>query len=421
MANVLVLWRKIMKDKKKQDLSQAMLFIILLGIVSLFSDMTHEGASSIRGAYLALIGASAATIGFISGLGELIGYSLRFVFGLLTDKKKNYWTMTIIGYIIDVFAVPALAFVHKDGWILACALLILERMGKAIKKPAKSTIVSFAASQEGAGKSFAIQEVLDQIGAFIGPVILYLVMLFKTGDTYSVYALCFAVLTIPAVLTIVFLLIAKKKFPNPEQFEPKPEKIEKFRMTPSFIIYIIAISLFAFGFIDFSLITMHVSKGGLISDNRLPLLYAGAMLVDAFSALLFGWMYDKKGISALIISTLVSAAFSLFIFGFRSVFMTIIGVLLWGIGMGAQESILKAVVSKMVPKQSRAAGYGIFEFFFGVFWFAGSWLLGALYDISFRALIITSITAQLASVPLYVISSRKMAYEASLLKKQVGD
>jgi MFS family permease len=170
-------------------------------------------------------------------------------------------------------------------------------------------------------------------------------------------------------------------------------------MTPSFIIYIIAISLFAFGFIDFSLITMHVSKGGLISDNRLPLLYAGAMLVDAFSALLFGWMYDKKGISALIISTLVSAAFSLFIFGFRSVFMTIIGVLLWGIGMGAQESILKAVVSKMVPKQSRAAGYGIFEFFFGVFWFAGSWLLGHLYDISFRALIITSITAQLASVP----------------------
>ena len=160
-----------MKNKRKK-LTSAMSFIVLLGIVSLFSDMTHEGASSIRGAYLSILGASAATIGFVSGLGELVGYSLRFVFGRLTDKTKKYWAMTIAGYVIDCFAVPALALVPKDGWIWACILLMIERTGKAIKKPAKNTLLSFAASQEGAGKSFAIQEALDQIGAFLGPLML---------------------------------------------------------------------------------------------------------------------------------------------------------------------------------------------------------------------------------------------------------
>ena len=143
-----------------------MAFIILFGIVSLFSDMTHEGASSIRGAYLSLLGASAGTIGFVSGLGELAGYSLRYVFGRITDRTKLYWPMTIAGYVLDVLAVPALALTGKHGWIAACALLIIQRTGRAIKKPAKDTIMSFAASQEGVGKSFGIQEVLDQIGAF---------------------------------------------------------------------------------------------------------------------------------------------------------------------------------------------------------------------------------------------------------------
>ena len=138
-----------MRGKK---MSQAMAFIVLFGIVSLFSDMTHEGASSIRGAYLALLGASAGTIGFISGLGELVGYSMRYVFGKLTDKSKHYWPMTIAGYVLDVLAVPALALVGDHGWIWACALLVIQRMGKAIKKPAKDTIMSFAASQEGGGQ-----------------------------------------------------------------------------------------------------------------------------------------------------------------------------------------------------------------------------------------------------------------------------
>lgn len=405
--------------KTIRNLSPAMLFILLFGIVSLFSDMTHEGAASIRGAYLSLLGASAATIGFISGLGELMGYSLRYVFGKLTDKTKKYWQMTIIGYIVDVLAVPALALVGKNGWILACAFVIIERIGKAIKKPAKNTIMSFAASQEGVGKSFAIQEVLDQIGAFLGPVLLYLVMLFKTdGQTFKVYSFCFAVLAIPAAITIVLLFITKRKFPNPQHFEPEPKEYVPFRMEKEFILYIAGISLFAFGFIDYSIIIMHVSNqftqlstglshtSALVNGGTLPLLYAGAMLIDAVAALVFGIMYDKKGVNALIISTLLSAPFALFIFFFRSVPMLLVGIALWGIGMGAQESILKAAVTTMVPKTSRATGYGIFEFAFGIFWFLGSWLLGILYDFDLTVMVTVSMGTQLLAIPLYYLSSK---------------
>ena len=315
-------------EQKRQRISRAMAFILLFGVVSLFSDMTHEGASSIRGAYLSLLGASAATIGFVSGLGELVGYSMRYVFGKLTDKTKQYWPMTILGYVLDIIAVPALALVGEHGWVWACLLLIVQRMGKAIKKPAKDTIMSFAATQEGVGKSFGIQEVLDQLGAFLGPVLLYLVMLGKTeGDAFRLYSFCFAVLAIPGAITLILLLVTKHKFPNPEQFEPEPKEFVPFRMKKEFVLYIAGISLFAFGFIDYSIVVMHISRtftelapglaetSSLITTGSLPLLYAGAMLVDAVAALVFGFLFDRYGVKVLVLSTLLSAPFPILVFG----------------------------------------------------------------------------------------------------------
>ena len=405
--------------KKLRSLTPAMAFILLFSVVSLLSDMTHEGAASIRGAYLSLLGASAATIGFVSGLGELAGYSLRLLFGRFADKTKRYWLITIIGYIIDVLAVPALALSGEHGWVFASMLIIVERIGKAIKKPAKSTLMSFAATQEGVGKSFAIQELVDQFGAFLGPVMLYLTLLLKTdGSLVQRYAFALALLIIPACATIVMLFVTKRKFPNPEEFEPEPKELIPFRLNRKFILYLAGISLFAFGFIDYSLILMHVSRthaalsaglseaSSFVNSGTLPLLYAGAMLVDAASAMIFGLMYDKKGVRALILSTALSAPFAILIFGGTSNASLLIGIAMWGIGMGAQESILKAAVASFVPKASRATGYGIFECAFGLFWFLGSWLLGALYDVSLPVMIAVSVGAQLLAIPLYYLSSR---------------
>lgn len=373
-----------------------MTFVVLFSMVSLFSDMTHESANSIRGAFLSLAGASAAVIGFVSGLGELVGYGLRYVFGRLTDRTRRYWPMVLFGYALDVVAVPALALVGRNGWVLACALLIIQRLGKAIKKPAKDTVMSFAASQEGVGKSFAIQELLDQIGAVLGPLLLYLIMLFQhSDDTFSDYRMCFAFLAIPGTITLLLLWLTYKRFPHPENFEPEPKEYVPFRVSKRFVVYILGISLFAFGFADYSLIVMHFSRQHLFTAAVLPLLYALAMLTDAASAFVFGWLYDRHARLSLVVSTLVAAPFAVFAFLGSDVASVVTGVVLWGIGMGAQESILKAAVATMVPKRSRATGYGIFECCFGAAWFLGSWLLGVLYDQSLVAMVIVSVAAQL--------------------------
>lgn len=393
------------KDLKRAALS----FIVLMGVVSLFSDMTHEGGKSILGAYLSLTGASAAAVGFVSGFGELIGYSLRCATGRLADRTKRYWLLTILGYAVDLLAVPALALVPENGWLWAAALIVVERAGKAVKKPAKDTLLSFAAAQNGVGRSFALQELLDQLGAFLGPVALFAVMYFKgSGDSFADYRRCFALLAAPALVTLGLLLAARCLFPRPEKFEPDTKKaaVGNFAFGKKFTLYIAGISLFALGFMDFAMISMHVSRRGLMSPGGLPLLYAAAMGVDAGAALVFGWLYDRWGMKALALSALLTAPFSALIFLLPGGGALYVGAALWGVGMGAQESILKAAVATLVPKERRSSGYGSFQTAFGVCLFAGGWLMGCLYDRSPAGMALFSMSAELGAAALFWRTSR---------------
>lgn len=380
----------------------AFAFVVLMGLVSLFADMTYEGARSIYGAYLPLLGASATVLGFVTGFGEFVGYALRLVTGIIANKTKKYWGMTILGYGVNMVAIPFLALVPENGWMLACMLIILERTGKAIRQPAKNTLLSFAATQVGVGKAFAVQEFLDQFGAFLGPVILFAVLWFKGGgNTLAGYALCFGVLAVPAFVTMVVLFQARRRFPHPEHFEKEEDQEKPFTVRSSFILYMVAICCFALGFMDFPLITLHVAKLDILPASALPLLYAGAMIVDAFAALIFGWLFDRIHFKALLLSGLLAAFFAVFIFSVNSFWGIIIGIILWGIGMGAQESILKAAVVTLSPKESRSMSFGVFESCFGISWFLGSWFMGWLYDFHPVWLVVFSVGIQLLALPFY--------------------
>lgn len=387
---------KRMNNTKKAAYS----FIILLGIVSLFSDLTYEGARSIIGPYLGLLGATAASIGFVSGLGEFIGYAFRLVTGIISDKTKKYWTMTIVGYALNLVAIPLLALVPENGWIYACGLILLERFGKAIRNPAKSTLVSFAASEVGVGKGFALQEALDQIGAFIGPLILSVILTIKgSSNTKDAYSICFLALGITAVIALAVLFISKKLYPSPDSFDKTKEAEGRIHFELPFWLYIVAISLVAVGFADFPLMSFHFVQNKLFADNIIPILYAVAMGVDAVAALFFGWLYDKKGTTSLIVATAISAFFAPFVFLTGNKVLIVFGIVLWGIGMGAQESILKSTVTSLVAKNRRATAFGIFNTGFGLFWFVGSFIMGMIYDISLPALVGMSMISQFAAIP----------------------
>jgi MFS family permease len=376
----------------------AMLFVVLMGVVSLFADMTHEGARNIYGPFLALLGANATIVGIVAGFGELVGYALRLVSGYITDKTGKYWAITIIGYLINMLAVPLLAL--AGSWEMAAFLIIAERMGKAIRNPVRDAMLSHATLDMGRGWGFGFHEAMDQVGAMLGPLIVVAVLYFK-----GTYQMGFAFLLIPAVLTIGVLLFSRFLYPRPRDLEETTPELEAKGLTHVYWLYLAAMALNAAGYADFPLIAYHFKKASVVSENWVPIFYSVAMGVDAVAALMFGRLFDRKGIPVLIISVLLSSVFAPLVFlgGF---YISLAGMALWGVGMGAQESIMRAAIAGMVPRDKRASAYGIFNTGYGVFWFLGSALIGILYDFSIPLLIAFSVAAQLASVPLLLMVKR---------------
>lgn len=376
-------------------------FIILIGVVSLFSDMTHEGMRSISGPFLAMLGASAVAVGFIAGFGEMVGYGLRLVSGYISDKTKKYWTITFIGYFINLLAVPALAL--AGSWQMAAVLMILERTGRAIRNPARDVMLSHATSSIGHGKGFGVHEALDQIGAVTGPLIVSAVYFFSGS-----YSKSFGILLIPALIALSILVVARLSYPKTENLEIKSNANNPVASKKFFWIYLAAVSLIAAGFADYPLIAFHFNKTNQVSMEMIPVMYVIAMGVDALAALLLGRLFDKHGIKVLIGSTLLSLLFAPLVF-MGNFYTALAGMACWGVGMAAQESVVRAVLSSTLPSEKKATGFGVFNAAFGLFWFLGSFLMGWLYEISITWLIVFSVVMQLASIPLFVkLSSKKM-------------
>lgn len=372
----------------------ALKFVVLLGFVSLCADATYEGARSISGAYLAILGASGTVVGLTAGFGELIGYSLRLVTGYLSDRTRQYWRITTLGYVVNTVVVPLMALAGR--WEALAGLMIAERTGKAIRTPPRDVLLSHAAIRVGKGFGFGLHEAMDQIGAVSGPLLVTAVLALQKG-----YPAGFAILVIPAVLGLVVLLIGQWVYPNPREFEPTTQDLHGEGLPRCFWIYLIAVALIAAGFVDFPLIAFHLQQAGLNQPTQIPLLYALAMGVDAIAALTFGYWFDRIGIATLIIAIVFSLGFAPLVFLGGSTF-AVIGMVLWGIGMGAQESILKAVVAGMVSPERRGSAYGIFNTGYGIAWFLGSALMGVLYDRSIALLIVFSVLLQLIAIPFLI-------------------
>ncbi len=377
----------------------ALKFVILLGIVSLFADMTYEGARSITGPYLASLGASGTAVGVVAGFGELIGYALRLVSGYISDRTRKYWAVALLGYFVNLLAVPLLALAGR--WEIAAFLMMAERMGKAIRNPSRDAMLSHATHSIGRGWGFGLHEAMDQIGAILGPLIVAGVLYFNGG-----YRTSFAILVIPALLALAVLLVARSLYPSPRDLEVTYVELKKGRFSRIFWLYLTAVSLVAAGYVDYPLISFHFEKLSVVPKIWIPVFYAVAMGVDALSALFFGRLFDKMGLSILIVVSLLSSLFAPLVFlgGFN---LALVGMALWGIGMGAQESIMRAVIAEMVPMDRRGTAYGIFNAGFGFFWFLGSALMGVLYDVSISSFIIFSIVMQLASIPFFILIRRR--------------
>jgi MFS family permease len=379
----------------------ALKFVVMLGLVSLFADMTYEGARSISGPYLGALGASGFVVGMVAGLGELLGYALRLASGYLADRTARYWALTIFGYLLNLLAVPLLALAGR--WELAAALLIAERVGKAIRTPARDAMLSHATAEVGHGWGFGLHEALDQVGAVLGPLLIATVL--ATGQGYRTG---FATLLMPALLALAVLGAAWRGNPRPTDLErtgsdsPSDGRV----FSRAFWIYLAAAAAIAAGYADFALIAYHFAMRHVVAPGWIPVLYALAMGVDALAALVFGRLFDRFGLPVLGAATLLAAPFAALVFQANAA-AAVAGMALWGAGMGAQESILRAAIATMVPRDRRGTAYGLFNAGYGLAWFLGSAVLGFLYDVSVTGLIAFSIVAQMAALPLLWRAGRR--------------
>ena len=377
--------------------SPAFRFVLTLGVVNLFSDTTYEGGGSINGPFLGSLGANAAAIAIIAGFGEFLGYSLRSVAGYIADRTGRHWLITFIGYAINLLAVPAMAL--AGSWQIAAALVLAERIGRAIRKPTVESMLSYTTGRLGKGWVYAINTALDETGATIGPLIVAAV-LFLRGSYQTAYAL----LLVSSILALASLAIARIGFPLPSRLEQGQTATET-RFTRSYWLYMAAGTCFGAGLMSYELISYYLTSTGLVAKAWAPVFLAFATGCGVAASLVLGRSYDRFGVSTVVVAVLLSAWFAPLVF-MGSFAAAVVAMPLWGIGYAIQDTLLKAIVADVLPEGSRNLAFGLFYTGYGVGWLLGSIVTGLLYEHSQLALVIFVVAAQLVSLPVFVLAAR---------------
>jgi MFS family permease len=374
--------------------------VVGFGVLSLAADLVYEGARSIYGPLLGLLGASALVVGLVTGAGEAMALLLRLVSGSLADRTGRYWALTIAGYALTAICVPLLAvtpLLSAGGLALATVLILAERAGKAVRSPAKSALLATAAGQVGLGRGFAVHKALDQIGAFAGPLVVAGIIA-ATGLIWP----ALAVLAIPGALAMGLLLgLRSAAAPGPVPVIA----VQPSRLSGRFHLFAASAGAATAGLVTFGLISFHAAHSGLLPLAAVPLIYAGAMAAGAVAALASGWLYDRWQARVLYALPVLGAAVPPLAFA-GSVGAIVVGALLWGAAVGVQDSTVKALVADLVPAPRRATAYGVFAAVQGVAALGGGALAGALYERSRAGLIVAVVVLQLIALVLLAATRR---------------
>jgi len=385
--------------------SAAFRFVLILGLVNLFADTTYEGGASLNGTFLGALGASAAAVSIVAGVGEFLGYSLRPLSGLVADRTGRHWPVTFVGYAINLFAVPAMAL--APSWPVAAALVLAERIGRAIRKPTIEAMLSYSTGRHGRGWVYAVNTALDETGATIGPLAMALAL--QRGADYRA---SYSLLLVSSVLALATLAVARIVFPVPSRLEETGAPTARAAgFGSAYRLYMIAGACFAAGVMSFELIAFHLAKSGF-DPSWIPALLAAGTVASIAASLAMGKLYDRIGMRVVTAGVCVSALFSPLVFLSDGAVEVVAGLLLWGVGYAVQDTMLKALIAGVLPEGRRNFAFGLFYLAYGGGWLIGSIAAGLLYQRSLPAMVAFAALAQLLSVPFFVRGARAAKTEA---------
>lgn len=413
MSDVKISKKKIKKDN---NVNFAVRAIIIFGIISLLGDMVYESARGANSQYFELIGISAAKVGLVFGIGEFLGYFLRLISGVISDKSKKPWAFMFVGYGM-LFFVPLMGF--TQNWNVLFILILMERIGKAIRNPSKDTVLSaISENQVGVGFAFGLQEALDQVGAFLGPLIFTAVFYFTGKNTLAEYSLGYKFLFIPFVLLMLFLYYSYRVISKGNLLgEEYGREFKSEKLKPIFWMYM-AFTFFAtLGFLNFSTLGYHMKSQNILTDGKITLIYSVAMIVDALTALIVGRLYDKlkeksgkKDGGILVLGAIPVVTLLLPFFGLTmSKSLIIVSMIIFGIIMGTHETIMRSAIADITPFDKRGTGYGVFNTGYGLALFLGATITGYLYDKNLSSVIlIMTVVCEIIAAIIFIKMKREI-------------
>ncbi|HET7474520.1 MAG TPA: MFS transporter [Dermatophilaceae bacterium] len=382
-------------------------FVLSFGLVSLLADMVYEGARSVIGPYLATLGASATVVGLAAGAGEFIGYGLRVVSGYLVARAQHYWAWTIVGYALTVLSVPLLG--ATTSLVPALLLYGAERLGKAVRSPAKDTLLSHASTRTGRGAAFGVHQAMDQFGAMLGPLVLAAILARSDGN----YRLAFGALVVPGILVLAVLAWLRLRVPDPLAYEaPPPPEVPapgekpvdvaasppaaRLALPTRFWEYVAAIAMVSCGIASFPLLAYHAQTTGLLTTAQVPLVFALAMLVDGLTGPVVGRLYDRRGPRVLLVVPVAACAAAVAFTD--SAWLVWVGIGIWGVVNGVLDSTVKAAVTELIAPRARSVAFGWLALVRGVGLLVAGGLLGAAYDRSVGLVVVLIVAANAAAL-----------------------
>ena len=377
---------------KLKGMSKATFLIILLGMVSLFADFTYEGGRSIIPQFFtSVLGGSVFMLGAAIGVGEFLGYSFRLVSGKLADRTRSYWPMVFIGYVVNLAALPLLAF--SGNYLTAIVLIFAERLGKATRSPPKDYLVSTIADKGKVGRAFAINAALDQTGAVVGPLAVALILLFRSS-----YRLAFMFLALPAAIAVIFLFIAYRYFKAFKTVGRRENRAGSMTFG-RFLVYSAAVAISAAGLYQVYFILYGAQ--GVISTYLIPIIFLVAMAGEGFFGFVFGMLYDRVGRKLVYAGLLTTLVVPFVLLGRNPVFL-FLGALAFGAVVGIQDTVMRSVVGSMIGKAKRGFAYGIFNTMYGMGLMAAGIVIGYIYHSMDMVIAYVVIAQIVASVALYL-------------------
>jgi MFS family permease len=406
-----------MDGRKKISIPRA---VIMLGIVSLFTDAASEMIYPLVPVYIAALGSGAILLGVIEGVAETTASLLKLISGIISDKIGKRKVLVLIGYSISSVVRPLTGIVGSAWEIII--IRMFDRVGKGIRTAPRDALIAASVDERIRGKSYGFHRAMDNTGAVIGPVlaIMTLLILFiGFGMKDSLFALrwTFILAIIPGFLAVLTIILFVKESAAKNQIG-KPFSFSLKNFDKNFRNYLLVMILFTLGNSSDAFLLFRVQEAihksgavvGIVSNIKplhdmvsnfgdedaqskvinilfLPLVWAFFHIIKVIFSTPMGALSDKIGRKRVInagwcIYAFVYLSFALIVFlsPAMQVIATFVLFAIYALFYAFTEGVEKAFVADLVKDENRGTAFGLFNFSIGLGALPASIIFGFLYS-----------------------------------------